>query len=133
MVDLGKRIFDARKQRGLTLDDVGQYVGVAKSTVRKWEQGTIRNMRRDKIKRLSEILDVSPAYLMGWTDDPKDYSEGSPPTTVECLSALELQLLTSFRGLNDEGQTKLIDYADDLVSSGKYIKSNPSELGQKQA
>ena len=60
MEDLGKRIYDLRKKRGLTLEEVGQYVGVGRSTVRKWENGIIANMRRDKIKKLSEILNTSP-------------------------------------------------------------------------
>ena len=77
MTDLGNRIYTARKALNLTLEIVGQYVGVGKSTVRKWENGMIKNMRRDKIKKLSEILKVSPSYLMGWTEDPHDYNTGS--------------------------------------------------------
>ena len=80
MADLGKRIYAARKALDLTLEIVGQYVGVGKSTVRKWENGMIKNMRRDKIKKLSEILEVSPGYLMGWTDDPHDYNAGGKST-----------------------------------------------------
>ena len=49
------------------------------------------------------------------------------------LSEPERQLLFSYRELNEEGQEILLDYAKYLSSSGKYIKSNPSELGQKQA
>ena len=41
------------------------------------------------------------------------------------MSAHERLLLDHFRTLNPEGQTKLVDYADDLVQSGKYIKSDP--------
>lgn len=42
----------------------------------------------------------------------------------------EQQLLTLYNDLNTEGQEKLIDYADDLVSSGKYIKTDPLGLVQ---
>ena len=37
-----------RLELGLTLEQVGQKVGVGKSTVRKWETGDIENMKRDK-------------------------------------------------------------------------------------
>ena len=47
----------------MTLEELGNLVGVAKSTVKKWEDGQIANMRRDKIEKLSEIFDVSPADL----------------------------------------------------------------------
>lgn len=53
----------------LTLEEVGNYVGVAKSTVRKWETGAIENMGRDKIVKLAEILKVSPSYIMGWEEE----------------------------------------------------------------
>ena len=58
------KIGDALKKRrlylGLTLEDVGNAVGVGKSTVKKWESGLISNMRRDRINELAKILRVSP-------------------------------------------------------------------------
>lgn len=45
-------------------------------------------------------------------------------------SEAEEQLIALHRTLNPEGQEKLLDYADDLVASGKYIKSDPDKLGK---
>ncbi|MCC8196372.1 MAG: helix-turn-helix domain-containing protein [Ruminococcus sp.] len=59
-----------RKEKGLTLEQVGDYVGVGKSTVRKWECGTIQNIRRDKIEKLAAILETTPDYLMRWQEKP---------------------------------------------------------------
>lgn len=66
--EMGQKIFELRKQLGLTLEDVAKAVGVGKSTVRKWETGIIANMRRDKIASLAKVLHTSPAYLMGWEE-----------------------------------------------------------------
>ncbi len=55
-VDLGALLRERRLQLGLTLQQVGDAVGVGRSTVRKWEQGMIKNMRRDKIGKLAAIL-----------------------------------------------------------------------------
>lgn len=41
----------------------------------------------------------------------------------------EKQLVSLYRELNEEGQEKLVDYADDLVLSGKYIKTSTNQLG----
>ena len=68
-MDMGEKIHDLRIQKGLTLEELGNMVGVGKSTVRKWENGMIANMRRDKILKISEALNTSPAYLMGWNED----------------------------------------------------------------
>lgn len=59
-----ENLYTLRKQRGLTLENVGNYVGVGKSTVRKWEQGIIKNMGQDKIAKLAACLNISPAYLI---------------------------------------------------------------------
>lgn len=50
------------------------------------------------------------------------------PSTAEAAPGEE-QLISLYRELNDEGREKLVDYADDLVSSGKYIKSSTNQLG----
>ena len=68
---LGEKIFMLRKQHGLTLEDVGNAVGVGKSTVRKWENGIIANMKRDKIQALANILQTTPQFLMGWEEKEK--------------------------------------------------------------
>lgn len=54
-----------RKELFLTLEQVGDYIGVGKSTVRKWETGMIENMKTDKILLLSEILKVHPLEILG--------------------------------------------------------------------
>ncbi len=53
----------------MTLEQVGELVGVGKSTVRKWENGMIENMGRDKILALSKALNISPLDILGLTDD----------------------------------------------------------------
>ncbi len=64
-----QKLYNRRKELGLTLEEVGKIVGVGKSTVRKWETGDIENMRRDKIALLAKALKVSPAFIMGWEDE----------------------------------------------------------------
>ena len=60
---------EKRLALGLTLEEVGNYCGVGKSTVRKWETGIIKNMKRNQISKLSEILQVSPLELIGYNSD----------------------------------------------------------------
>nr|DAO23202.1 MAG TPA: Repressor protein CI [Caudoviricetes sp.] len=76
-MEMNEKIRMLRKQNGLTLEEVGKLVGVGKSTVRKWENGQIANMRRDKIAKLASALHTTPAYLMGWEDEQE--SEPLPP------------------------------------------------------
>lgn len=82
-MDVKDRISNRRKELGLTLEDIAKSVGVSRVTVLRWESGEIGNMRTDKIQRLCKALSVTPAYLMGWTDDPtKSVSNSISPVTV---------------------------------------------------
>lgn len=69
---LGKLIHERRMSLGLTLEQVGNAVGVEKSTVKKWEDGFISNMRRDKISALARCLKLHP---MVFIDDDDEWSE----------------------------------------------------------
>lgn len=63
---LSEKIHYLRIKNNMTLEEVGNLVGVGKSTVRKWETGQIKNMRRDKIAKLAVALKTTPDYLLGW-------------------------------------------------------------------
>lgn len=64
-------IANRRKELGLTLEEVADKVGVSKSTVKKWESGYIKNMRRDNMALLADALHISPLDLLGPDEDPK--------------------------------------------------------------
>lgn len=55
---------DRRLELGLTLEQVGEAIGVGKSTVRKYETGFIENMRRDKIVAYARVLKISPLDII---------------------------------------------------------------------
>ena len=76
-MDIGKVIKNRRLQLNLTLEQVGELVGVGKSTVRKWENGMIENMGRDKIALLSKALNLSPLVLLGMENDEEMYSQAN--------------------------------------------------------
>ena len=74
MCEIGKKMFLRRKELGLTLEEVGDAVGVGKSTVRRWENGLIKNMGRDKIAALAKVLQISPVEFVPGDDEPKPIS-----------------------------------------------------------
>ena len=72
-MDIGRIIERRRNELDLTLEEVGNAVGVSKSTVKKWESGFIENMKRDKIAALSAVLKISPvALITGDLDIPSN-------------------------------------------------------------
>lgn len=67
-MDVGDTLQRRRKELGLTLREVAEKVGVSEGTVSRWESGDITNMRRDKIKAISDVLRVSPLLILGLQD-----------------------------------------------------------------
>ena len=93
MTDIGTLIKNRRQQLGLTLEQVGDRCGVGKSTVRKWEQGMIRNMGRDKISMLAKVLRMDPVDLI-------DLGQEESST----LSIEELALVAAYRAADDRAR-----------------------------
>ncbi len=70
-MSIAKNIKKRRLELGLTLKQVADSLGVAESTISRYESNEIRNMGIDKIETLAQTLKTSPSYLLGWTEaDP---------------------------------------------------------------
>ena len=80
-MNIGKLIHDRRIELGLTLEDVGNVVHVGKSTVKKWEDGFISNMKRDKIALLAKALQIDPVTLI--TGDIADIHKQTVENNIE--------------------------------------------------
>ena len=109
METMGERIKRLRSENNMTLEELGNKVGVGKSTVRKWENGIIANMRRDKIAKLADALNVSPAYLMGWK---------TPPTSSYVLATKDSkELIDIYVQLTPSNQNRVLTYSKNLFDT----------------
>ena len=82
-MDIGKMINQRRTELKLTLEQVGQAVGVGKSTVKKLEDGYISNMRRDKIALLAKVLKMNPvSFITGEFKEEEEQAIPLPQTNV---------------------------------------------------
>ena len=83
-MNIGEMIFEQRKKLNLTLEEVGNAVGVSKSTVKKWETGYIANMRRDKIALLAKVLQLSPADFI-YNDNDVPMNTPKEPSNIQAV------------------------------------------------
>lgn len=124
-MDVGQRIKSLREEKGMTLEELGNKVGVGKSTVRKWETGIIANMRRDKIAKIADALETSPAYLMGWEENISHFSkkeslaEGCDESQNDVLKLQgnQKELHTIYQKLSSTNQDRVLLYAKNLLST----------------
>jgi len=116
-MNMGEKIYYLRTKNSMTLEELGNKVGVGKSTVRKWENGMIANMKRDKILKVAEALNTTPAYLMGWDET----NEGSHPSK----KGIKIPVLGRVAaGVPIEMVEDVLDYeeiTEDMVKHGEYF------------
>lgn len=122
--EIGQRILAARKAKGLTQKALSELTDDLKqSRINNWENG-IRTPGPEEIKQLATALDVSPAYLMCLTDQPKEISiEGSlipllnhiqaadPKIHIQAIKHQEYMDETSFIPVNAELAQRLGEHA----------------------
>lgn len=65
---IGSRIKQRRKELGLTVDELAQRLGKNRATIYRYESDEIENLPTTVLEPLSEVLQTSPAFLMGWED-----------------------------------------------------------------
>ncbi|MCU6707979.1 helix-turn-helix domain-containing protein [Paenibacillus sp. J5C_2022] len=70
----GQRLKQLRKKRKLTMQEVADYVGVAKSTYAGYESG-YRQPTIESIQTIARKLRTSADYLLGLTDYPDPPAE----------------------------------------------------------
>ena len=78
MKEMGKRIHDMRTECGLTMEQLGEKLGVGKSAINKWEKGEVEYIKRSYIAQMASIFHCSPAWLMGFEDGEVTLEYTSP-------------------------------------------------------
>lgn len=122
MATFQERLEEALTIRGIKPADLARLTGIGEGAISQYRKGAYKATQRN-LEKIAQALNFSIPWLMG-ADIPADKTIS--PTN-------ETRLLSLYHDLNSEGQEKLVDYADDLVTSGKYIKNNPLHMAAKQA
>lgn len=69
---IGERIRQRRKELKLTADELAERLHKNRATIYRYENSEIERLPAEVLKPLSEILQVSPEYLMGWSTDDEN-------------------------------------------------------------
>ena len=103
--DIGTRIRAARRDRGLTQDELADQVGVSRSAVAQWETGRTGQVTAN-LSRIAAALEVSVEYLMAGDDK---HAAG------EVRQGDELALLRLYRECDPEDRQMLLRSARRLA------------------
>lgn len=108
-------IKNRRVELGLTMKDIADYVGVSEGTVSRWESGNIANMKRSRINKLAEILQISPLSLIGVKSS----------SVLSSHKGIKIPVLGDVAaGLPIEAVENIVDYEEidqAMAASGEYF------------
>ena len=69
---IGAKIYEKRKSMGFTLEEVGNMVGVAKSTIQRYEAGKIAAPKLAVLESIARALDMDIRELAGTVPAPEN-------------------------------------------------------------
>lgn len=77
----GERIKLLRKKANMTQEELAKLLNTTKQTIYKYEQSVVTNIPSDRVERIAEVLNSTPAYIMGWEANKPETSKKIDATT----------------------------------------------------
>lgn len=100
MKNIGFRIKTRREQLNMSQDELAKRLGYkSRSSINKIEMGH-QNLRQSKIKAIADVLETTPAYIMGW--DGSDKPDNSRSTVLKINSLSNKTLDSAMREYNKQ-------------------------------
>ncbi len=116
---IGQRIEARRVDLGYTLDDVATSIGVAKSTIQRYEKGKIEKLKLPIIEAIASVLDVDPAWICCKTNEMNSYTPSAP------IRGVRIPVLGSVAaGIPIEAVEDILDYEEitpELAATGEFF------------
>lgn len=112
-----KIMMDIMDEKNLDIPDFARACNLSDREVRSIIIRHSKTAPLDVALKISAAFDIPLEYLNGDTLKPTPEKP-----VVNKTDSDEFHLLDLYRQMNPEGQARVIEYADDLVQSGKYKK-----------
>ena len=103
-----------KKTSQLTSQQIADTSGISKNTIDKYFSGQVKDPYLSKIQSI--------VHAMGFTLD--DLDENDSATEIDINKEM---LIQNYNSLNEIGKCRLVEYSNDLISSGNYAKQTQNE------
>lgn len=124
---IGERIKEFRLKAGLTQSELAEKLGIPYQSIGQWERG-LRSPKIETLQKIASALGVPLSQLLTQNEQiGTAYLEDFLSDTNEGRIR---QLHRSFDLLNEEDQTKVIDYSDSLLKVEMY-EAQKNKTSQK--
>lgn len=116
--EIGARIKEAREYRDMTLQDIADKIGIAKSTVQRYETGAIKKVKIPVLQSIASALSVNPSWIVGKSSQMINTC-ASTPLEISKVETLHIQ---KYRTLDEYGKKNV-----DTVLDNEYARCNETK------
>ena len=113
MSSIGNRIKLRRKELGLTLQQLGDKIGVEASTVRKWENNIIQNIKTDKVSKIASALNVPISYIINDSNSDQSNKAIKIPILGTVIAGIPISAIEEIIGWEE--------ISPEMASQGEYF------------
>ena len=134
----------ARKAAKMSQDELAKQIGVNRATLSKYENGQIEPSI-SQLEKIAEVLDVSlfnllpteyhsplkAGFEMGYWEREVEF-HAEVDFAIEELERRRddpqyLRMLIAYGALNNDGQKRVVEYAEALSTTGNYMPPRPPQ------
>ena len=105
-MNTGHRIKARRKKLGLSVDDLALATGKDRTTIFRYENGTIEKIPSSVLEPIASVLQTTPGYLLGLSDEVEQVCKKKMSSKQE--EAITV-LYRSIPNMTDEEIDKMLD------------------------
>jgi len=125
----GARIRQLRQERGITAEELGRLIGKNRATVYRYEDGSIDTIPIKIVRRIAEILDVKPSYLMGLSDTPEPFNKDviQVVRASDKYASVKAKILEKIDGCSESDISFLLETLDLIAMRSRLSKDTPTD------
>lgn len=80
---LAKRMKERREELNISVNEVADQTKITKTTIYRYENGTIKNIKLPVVESIASILKVNPDWLIGKSDNKLMTLSNDPPNQMK--------------------------------------------------
>ncbi len=139
-MQIGERLKKKRKELGISVESIAEQLGVSYTTVYRYEASSITKIPVETFDKLCKILGVTPAELMGNSEDASDLEKEdvsklpnqfeNPQEAIEFI--LKTPTLAAFGGYDPSqmDEATIVEFANELLGHLKVMSYRYQKKGE---
>ena len=124
-LEIGNRIKQVRQEKGLSLRELGEIIGISGATIQRYENGLINRLKLPVIESIANALGVNPSWLIFKSKNKYKTLVNDKNT----ISSENKDLLNKFNKLSPNRQKRINKFIDMELEEQKEEEMAKERLG----